>query len=196
MLNNVTDRLSMLGTGPTGVISMNGSTELVGALATGTSSPSLGFSGLVPEGRSMTALPEGMTGFVSGGYIANALQHRQQPAGRRGGQQLAYGSMGLEIEAATNLTVGTAFGYAYGFSAPGEVRQDRIADDPGRRLRLLPARRRRLCRRPGFGGNRPHDDRSVTRPPATRPTTCTARPRRAATGRWSRPASTSASAAA
>ena len=36
MLNNVADRLSMLGTGPTGVISMNGSTELVGALSTGT----------------------------------------------------------------------------------------------------------------------------------------------------------------
>lgn len=121
MLNNVADRLSMLGTGPTGVISMNGSTELVGALANGRSSPSLGFSGLVPEQRSMTALPEGMTGFVSGGYLANGSSMGSNRLGAAGGQQLAYGSMGLEIEAATNLTVGTAFGYAYGFSAPGEV---------------------------------------------------------------------------
>ena len=69
----------------------------------------------------MTALPEGMTGFVSGGYIANGSSTGSNRLGAAGGQQLAYGSMGLEIEAAPDLTVGTAFGYAYGFSAPGEV---------------------------------------------------------------------------
>ncbi len=121
MLNNVADRLSMLGTGPTGVITMNGSTEMVGALANGRSSPSLSFSGLVPAGQAMTALPEGMTGFVSSGYIANGSSTGSNRLGAAGGQQLAYGNMGLEIEAAPNLTVGTAFGYAYGFSAPGET---------------------------------------------------------------------------
>ena len=122
MLNNVVDRLSTLGTGPTGVLSMNGSADLVGALANGTASPGLSFSGLVPEGRSMTALPKGMTGFVSSGYIANGSSLGSNRLGAAGGgQQLAYGSMGLEIEASENLTIGTAFGYAFGFSAPGDV---------------------------------------------------------------------------
>ncbi|HYN45448.1 MAG TPA: autotransporter domain-containing protein [Allosphingosinicella sp.] len=121
MLNSITDRLSVLGTGPTGVLSVNGSSALTAALANGRSTPALSISGLVPSERSLTALPEGVTGFVSSGYVANGPANGDNRLGAAGGQHIAYGSMGLEVEASPGLTVGSAFGYAYGFSAPGEA---------------------------------------------------------------------------
>lgn len=117
MLNSIADRLSVLGTGPTGVLSVTGSSELTAALATGMATPALGFAGLVPSTRPMTALPEGMTGFVTSGYSATGSNR----LGASDGQHVAYASMGLEIEASPGFTVGSAFGYASGFSAPGDI---------------------------------------------------------------------------
>jgi|GEM_PF-5438949 len=117
MLNSIADRLSVLGTGPTGMLSVTGSAEMTAALASGVAAPSLGFAGLVPSSRPMTALPQGMTGFISSGYSATGANR----LGASGGQHVAYASMGLEIEASPGFTLGTAFGYASGFSAPGEA---------------------------------------------------------------------------
>jgi subtilase-type serine protease len=119
MLNSITDRLSTLGTGQGGTLSVNGSPVLTAAMATGTTPAGLGFQGLVPSARSLPALPQGVSGFVSSGYVTGASATGANRLGAAGGQHIAYGSMGLEIEATPRLTVGSAFGYAYGFSAPG-----------------------------------------------------------------------------
>ncbi|HWT11261.1 MAG TPA: autotransporter domain-containing protein, partial [Allosphingosinicella sp.] len=124
MLNNITDRLSMLGTTPGGTLSINSSPAMTQALATGTTPSSMSFHGLVPNGRSATALPRGMTGFVSSGYVASASTTGANRLGASGGRHITYANMGLEVEATSNLTVGTAFGYAYGFSAPGLDRSE------------------------------------------------------------------------
>ncbi len=119
MLNGIVDRLSTLGTGPSGTLSVNGSPVLTTAMATGSAPPTLNFQGLVPSGQSLPALPEGMSGFVSSGYVTGASATGDNRLGAAGGQHIAYGSMGLEVEATPRLTIGSAFGYAYGFSAPG-----------------------------------------------------------------------------
>jgi len=124
MLNGITDRLSTLGTGATGTLSVNGSPALAAAMAGGGTSASLAFAGVVPSGRAMGGLPQGMTGFVNSGYASGGSMNGVNRLGAGGGRHIAYGNMGLEVEAAPSLTVGTAFGYAYGFSAPGAERTE------------------------------------------------------------------------
>lgn len=119
MLNGIIDRLSTLGTGEGGTISVAGSPVLTTAIATGTMPAAAGFQGLVPSGQALPALPRGMSGFVSSGYVSSASSTGANRLGAGGGQHVAYGSMGLEVEATERLTIGSAFGYAYGFSAPG-----------------------------------------------------------------------------
>jgi subtilase-type serine protease len=120
MLNSITDRLATLGTGPTGTLSVDGSPTLLASVASGQVAPaSLGFQGIVPNGQAMKALPDGMTGFVSSGYTEGSSTIGDNRAGVHGGQRSWHVGMGLEVELAEGLTVGTAFGYASGFSAPG-----------------------------------------------------------------------------
>jgi hypothetical protein len=123
MLNSISDRLSTLGTGPTGTISVTGSPTLTLAMAQG-SAPTAPLAGLVPTAQPMSALPAGMTGFVNSGYVTGASSTGDNRFGVAGGRHIAYANMGLEGQIAENLTVGTAFGYAYGFSAPGMERTE------------------------------------------------------------------------
>jgi uncharacterized protein with beta-barrel porin domain len=123
MLNSITDRLSTLGTGPTGMLSVNGSPAMAAALSGGAPA-SLPFAGVVPSGRVSGGLPQGVTGFANSGYVSGGSATGANRLGARGGRHIAYGNMGLEIEAAENFTLGTAFGYAYGFSAPGLERSE------------------------------------------------------------------------
>jgi hypothetical protein len=126
MLNNITDRLSSLGTGPTGTLSIAGSPALLASLTSGQAMPaSLGFQGIVPDSRSMKALPDGMTGFFTSGYTEGGSTIGGNKAGVQGGQRSYHVGMGLEVEVGDGLTFGTAFGYASGYSAPGlEGRSD------------------------------------------------------------------------
>lgn len=120
MLNTVTDRLATLGTGPTGTLSVNGSPGMLASLTSGQAMPAaMGYQGIVPDARSMKALPDGMTGFVSSGYTEGGSTIGDNRAGVNGGQRSWHVGMGLEVEVAEGLTVGTAFGYASGYSAPG-----------------------------------------------------------------------------
>ncbi|MFN3619535.1 MAG: autotransporter domain-containing protein [Sphingorhabdus sp.] len=127
MLGAVTDRLSMLGTGSTGTMSVIGSPNamfLAGtAGASGAAALPMGLShGLMPN-TSVGGLPEGMTGFVSGGNSINNSTVSGKSAGLMGGQRSSHASMGLEMEIADGLTLGTAVGYARGFSASGRLGQ-------------------------------------------------------------------------
>jgi subtilase-type serine protease len=124
MLNGITDRLSILGTGASGTFSVNGSPALATAMAGGGTQASLSFAGVVPSGRAVGGLPQGMTGFANSGYVSGGSTTGVNRLGAGGGRHIAYGSMGLEAEVAPSLTVGTAFGYAYGFSAPGTERAE------------------------------------------------------------------------
>ena len=120
MLNTITDRLATLGTGPTGTLSVNGSPGMLASLTSGQAMPaSMGFQGIVPDSRSMKALPDGMTGFVSSGYTEGSSTIGDNRSGVHGGQRSWHVGMGLEVEVSEGLTVGTAFGYASGYSAPG-----------------------------------------------------------------------------
>jgi uncharacterized protein with beta-barrel porin domain len=124
MLNSITDRLSTLGTGPSGTLSVNGSPAMSAALAGTGTTAAMSFAGMVPSGRSMSGLPQGMTGFANSGYVSGGSATGSNRLGARGGRHIAYGNMGLEVEATEGFTVGTAFGYAYGYSAPGLERAE------------------------------------------------------------------------
>ena len=124
MLGAVTDRLSQLGTGSTGTMSVIGSPNallLAGTANAGHAaySPSGLSHGLVPN-KSIAGLPTGMTGFVSGGYSAN---NSVVGGNKTGGQRSTHASMGMEMEVADGLALGTAVGYASGFSALGRAGQ-------------------------------------------------------------------------
>jgi subtilase-type serine protease len=119
MLNNITDRLATLGTAPTGTLSVNGSSAMLSAMATGYAPPGLGLQGMVPTGHAVRSLPEGMTGFVASGFTSGGSTIGENRAGMHGGQRSWYVGMGLEMEVMPELTIGTAFGYATGFAAPG-----------------------------------------------------------------------------
>jgi subtilase-type serine protease len=119
MLNNITDRLATLGTAPTGTLSVNGSSAMLSAMATGYAPSGLGLQGMVPTGHAVRSLPEGMTGFVASGFTSGGSTIGENRAGMHGGQRSWYVGMGLEMEVMPELTIGTAFGYATGFAAPG-----------------------------------------------------------------------------
>lgn len=122
MLNAVTDRLSMLGTGRLG-----GRLSIVGtpAALTGLASLDRGESvarssnlrGMLPSEASVGALPENVSGFVSGGFVSGRSSYGV--AGQANGQQSWYMGMGLEMEVAPFTTLGTAMGFSQGTSRPG-----------------------------------------------------------------------------
>ncbi|MFN3945760.1 MAG: autotransporter domain-containing protein [Allosphingosinicella sp.] len=121
LLNTISDRLSSLGTASGGHLSVNGSGAMLQSLAEGRPSPTLGFQSMVPSQASAKVLPEGMTGFVSSGYTTGGSTIGDSRAGIGGGQHSVHVGMGLEMEMAPGLTVGSAFGYADGFSAAGAL---------------------------------------------------------------------------
>ena len=127
MLGAVSDRLSMLGTGSTGTMSVIGSPNALLLASTsgagGAAASPRGLShGLMPN-KTVAGLPAGMTGFVSGGYSINNSTVGENNAGLMGGQRSTHASIGLEMELADGLTLGTAVGYARGFSASGRSGQ-------------------------------------------------------------------------
>lgn len=127
MLSAVTDRLSMLGTGRgAGRLSVVGSPQALYALANPggeqTVSRSSFAQGLVPAEAAFGMLPPGVSGFVSGGFTANQASYGDNRAGSLAGQRSWHVGMGLEMEVAPHLTLGTAFAYANGYSTPGAER--------------------------------------------------------------------------
>ena len=128
MLNAVTDRLSMLGTSRAGNrLSLVGSPDALGGIAkAGGNVDAVRSSftqGLIPASGAGSALPPGVSGFVSGGYTAAA---GASGSSAYSGDRAWYIGMGLETEVASNLTMGTAFGYSDGYtqSAQGRSRAD------------------------------------------------------------------------
>lgn len=118
--NLVADRLSLLGTKSAnrGQLTILGSPETVFATAgqtqlSGASASQLSFAGMTTgEGRTTGKLPDTMSGFVAGGYTT-------QP-GYAGADRAGWNmAMGLEMEAATDTTLGTAFAYSNGRTSIG-----------------------------------------------------------------------------
>lgn len=121
VLGMVGDRLSMIGTNraPAGTLSVMGAPETLGLAIgqtsiSGSSASQLSFARSLTSTRTMGTLPENVSGFISGGYEAG----RPGEAGiATGGERSTWHiAMGLEMEAASNLTLGTAFGYVNGRS--------------------------------------------------------------------------------
>jgi subtilase-type serine protease len=132
MLNNITDRLSMLGTMPGGTLSIASDSGLFAAMAGESAPATLGFNSIVPSRAGIRALPRGMTGFVSSGYSVAGTTLGSDRLGSYGGQRVMHVGMGLETEVAPGFTMGTAFGYADGLSRPGatsrsETRTSQVA---------------------------------------------------------------------
>jgi subtilase-type serine protease len=118
----VADRLSMLGTGEaqTGSFAVLGAPETLG-LATGQTSLSgssasqLSFARrYAPAQARYGRLPEHVSGFISGGYESGARSFADGPSGAS--RSTWHMAMGLEMEAAPNVTLGTAFGVVNGRS--------------------------------------------------------------------------------
>jgi uncharacterized protein with beta-barrel porin domain len=118
----VADRLSTLGTAE----SRTGTFTVVGAPGTlglgigqtrlsGSSASQLSFARrYAPSGASYGRLPETVSGFISGGFDAGARSFAGSGAGAdRSSWHMA---MGLEMEAAPDVTLGTAFGIVNGRS--------------------------------------------------------------------------------
>ncbi|TXC62895.1 autotransporter domain-containing protein [Sphingosinicella ginsenosidimutans] len=119
MMNNITDRLGMLGTIADGTMSFSADSGLFSVMA-GNSAPStLGVASVVPASTAMHALPRGVTGFAASGFTNSASTIGSSQAGVYGGQRNWYASMGLETQVADHVTFGTAFGYSHGITQPG-----------------------------------------------------------------------------
>ncbi|OBX18616.1 hypothetical protein A9995_11720 [Erythrobacter sp. QSSC1-22B] len=120
LFGSVTDRLSMMGTQGSGTLSVVGAP--LGAIdrdgmSRATQLAQAGFAGLAPD-RQQVALPEGISGFVTGGVFgAKDLSF----SGDRieDGARSTYIGMGLEHEVARDFVVGVAAGHASGLSANG-----------------------------------------------------------------------------
>ncbi|TCD01878.1 autotransporter domain-containing protein [Erythrobacteraceae bacterium CFH 75059] len=120
LFNAVGDRLSVMGTAGTGTLSIVGSPlGIMGAEASGMGhSPQMSFAGLTPGGTRSAALPEGVSGFVSGGMTsgqgAAGVTNRVED-----GMRSTFFGMGLEHEVAPNFTLGMAAGHAQGVTIGG-----------------------------------------------------------------------------
>jgi subtilase-type serine protease len=119
MMNNITDRLSMLGTMEGGTLSVRANNGLFQVMSGDVAPPTLGVASVVPAEAKMQALPRGFTGFVASGFTNTASTLGSNQAGVYGGQRQWFASMGLESQVAENLTFGTAFGYSRGITQPG-----------------------------------------------------------------------------
>lgn len=127
MLNAVSDRLSMLGTGrAAGRLSIVGAPDaLMGmtALDRGeTAARNSTVRAMLPGGALVGALPETMSGFVSGGYTGGRSSYGM--AGEASGQRGWYMGMGLEMEVAPGTVLGTSVGLAEGSARPAADRAD------------------------------------------------------------------------
>ncbi|QLC22373.1 autotransporter domain-containing protein [Parasphingopyxis sp. CP4] len=120
MVDVVSDRLSMLGTGSlqSGTFSVVGAPEMLGVAASNANvsratATQMSFAGrLVSNGRTLGTLPENVSGFISGGYEARSSATR---FGSRSDNQANWHiAMGLEVELADNLTVGGASAFING----------------------------------------------------------------------------------
>lgn len=132
LMNNITDRLSMLGTLPGGTLSVSTDSGLFAAMAGDSAPATLGFSSIVPSRAGIRALPQGVTGFVTSGYSVAGTTLGSDRLGSYGGQRTLHVGMGLETEVAPGFTMGTAFGFADGLSRPGatsrsETRTSQVA---------------------------------------------------------------------
>ncbi|MXO85134.1 autotransporter domain-containing protein [Altererythrobacter aurantiacus] len=119
LFDNVTDRLSLMGSQDTGTLSVAGSLRgLVGSDRETSPAVRNGFANLAPDRQQELALPEGFTGFVSSGTFAS-----HNSGGATGNlddrQQGRYVGMGIEHEVAERLTVGVGYGYASGLANSG-----------------------------------------------------------------------------
>ncbi|WP_029937159.1 autotransporter domain-containing protein [Sphingomonas sp. UNC305MFCol5.2] len=127
MLNAVTDRLSMLGTGRTGgQLSIVGTPDALGGL-TGldrgeSAARSSAVRSMLPSTTSIGRLPENISGFISGGFIGG--QSSYGVTGQANGQHSWYVGMGMEMDVAPYTTLGTAVGFSEGTSRPGVDRAE------------------------------------------------------------------------
>lgn len=120
LFGSVTDRLSIMGTQGLGTLSVIGS--LLGVFSqegrgNAAQVTQAGFAGLAPNSQQV-ALPEGMSGFVTGGVFGakdlSISSDRIEDSARS-----TYFGMGLEHEVARGFLVGLAVGHASGLSANG-----------------------------------------------------------------------------
>lgn len=118
----VSDRLSVLGTGETrtGRFTVIGAPETLGlgigqTQLSASSASQLSFARrYAPSQMSYGRLPDKVSGFISGGYDGGSLSFAGSETGAN--RTSWHMAMGLEMEAASNLTLGTAFGLVDGQS--------------------------------------------------------------------------------
>ncbi len=116
----VTDRLSLMGNAAGGSLSITGTPRAAinGSYESASVGTRLGVAGLAPSNQAQLALPEGVTGFVTGGVISSANSFGVNESAADG-QRSSYFGMGIEHEMADDLHVGVAFGRASGRSNIG-----------------------------------------------------------------------------
>ncbi len=116
----VTDRLSLMGNAAGGSLSITGTPRAAinGSYESASVGTRLGVAGLAPSNQAHLALPEGVTGFVTGGVISSANSFGVNESAADG-QRSSYFGMGIEHEMADDLHVGVAFGRASGRSNIG-----------------------------------------------------------------------------
>ena len=120
LFSGVTDRLSMMGNMAGGSLSITGSPRAAinGSFESVATETRLGVAGLAPTQEAAMALPEGVTGFVTGGVISSSNSFGVNESAQDG-QRSTYFGMGIEHEMADDLHVGVAFGRASGRSNIG-----------------------------------------------------------------------------
>jgi uncharacterized protein with beta-barrel porin domain len=122
MLTLVSDRLSLLGTGrhQTGTFNIVGAPEMIGIAASNSSISStradqMSFARrIVSDGQTLGALPENMSGFISGGFENGRTATRF--GSRNDAQANWHIAMGMEVELSNALTVGGATAFINGRS--------------------------------------------------------------------------------
>ena len=120
LMRGVTDRLSLMGDAAGGSLSITGTPRAAigGSFESATTATRLGVASLAPTSEAELALPEGVTGFVTGGVISSANSFGVNDTAQDG-QRSTYFGMGIEHEMADDLHVGVAFGRAAGRSYVG-----------------------------------------------------------------------------
>ena len=120
LFGSVTDRLSIIGTQGSGTLSVIGSPlSVVGreGLSSAAQLTQAGFAGLAPSSQKVV-LPEGMSGFVTGGVIGGKDLSFSSDRIEDGARSTYFG-MGLEHEIARDFVIGVAAGHASGLSTGG-----------------------------------------------------------------------------
>ena len=120
LMRGVTDRLSVMGNVAGGTLSITGTPRAAigGSYESASTQTRLGVASLAPTNEAQMVLPEGVTGFVTGGVISSANSFGVSDTASDG-QRSSYFGMGIEHEMADGLNVGVAFGRASGRSYVG-----------------------------------------------------------------------------